>query len=120
MNESPSPVSPVVDPVALIERIVFPDLLSPAVPHAITKLSDVPDSVAHVGGPLGDKVLSFFLIKLEWSEFGGDFFGFVVVEVFGLEVVVDGSVENKSIFGLGLHISTGFALTHWYCYSNKK
>lgn len=84
MDESSPSIGPIVEPIALIESVVFPDLFSPAVAHAVAELSDVPDSVSHVDWSLGDKVVVFFLIKLEGSEAGGDGSGLFVVEVFGL------------------------------------
>jgi hypothetical protein len=84
VDESSPSIGPVVEPIALVEGVVFPDLFAPAVAHAVAELSDVPDSVAHVDRSLGDKVVVFFLIKLEGPETGSDGLGLFVVEVFWL------------------------------------
>jgi len=48
MDKSASSVGPVINPVTLIERVVLPDLLALAIPHAVPELPDVPDSIPHI------------------------------------------------------------------------
>ena len=82
--------------------------------ESITKLSDIPDSTAHIDGSLWDKLRVSILIKLEGSKFDGNLLCFIIVEIFGLQIVVIIGVQYECIFRLVFNCSAILALcTHW-------
>ena len=94
MDESSPTVGPIIDPVALVERIVLPNLLSLAISHAVSKLPDIPNSITHIDGSLWDKMCFVILVKIKWSQSTCNFLGSVIIEILGLQVVVVVGVEN--------------------------
>ena len=94
MYESSPAVGPIINPVALVERIVLPNLFSFAISHAISKLSDIPNSITHIDRSLWYKMCFIILVKIKWSQSTSNFFGSVIIEILGLQVVVIIGVEN--------------------------
>jgi hypothetical protein len=65
VDEPASTIGPILLPVSLVKREVVPYLLAPAIAHTITELPDVPDSIAHVDGPLTYKLCLVVFIIFE-------------------------------------------------------
>jgi hypothetical protein len=94
VDESASSVSPVIYPVTFIKRVVFPDLFSPTVPHAVTKLTNISNTIVKIAGSLRYKCGLCFLIVFEGTQPYGNFFSFIVVKVLRLQIVVIVSVQD--------------------------
>ena len=110
-DHSSSTVGLVVDPESLIEGVVFPDLLSFAVTHSIAKLANVPHSLLHADGPLGDERRQLVIAIFEWSDSLGDLPGNTVVEVGRLKVGLTNVIDNHGVLVLRLDVFAGIALT---------
>lgn len=110
VDEASSAVGLVVDPKALVERVVLPYLFSLAVAHAVAELADIPGPVLHLDGSFGDMRRQVVIVALEWSELDCYFPGGVVIEVLGLQAVVLLRVQHQRILALVLDGLAGLTL----------
>lgn len=87
VDESTPTVGLVLHPVALVQGIVFPNLLSPTVPHSIFELANIGCLVFEPDGALGDVLAGGVIAVFEWAHAHGHFPRGLVIEVGGLEVI---------------------------------
>ena len=111
MDEPASTVGPVVEPVTFIQREIFPDLFSFSVPHAATKLANVPNSTAHIDRPLRNELRLVIIVKLERPQPIGNLLSAIIVKVLRLQIVVIVHVQNQRIFALILNAPTSLTLS---------
>ena len=116
VDQSSPSIGTVIFPVSLVDRVVIVYLLTPSIPHPIAKLTNVPRSTIHRHWSLGYQhrgvrleLELVLLVELERTQLLRNLLCSLIVEVLGLEVVVEGWVDFEGgeffLFGVGARLA---------------